>query len=126
MIPMSSAVSWDWVSCHGGVWIVGGMRVVVRGGRGDFEGGGEGFLNETGRLGLGARQFGESERLGRLWGGSLCGGESLQSLEGRVWGSQDLQEVRTSLQSAGGTYRGGPLWFEPVGPRFRTGLVTVT
>jgi hypothetical protein len=23
MIPMSSAVSWDWVSCHGGIWIVG-------------------------------------------------------------------------------------------------------
>jgi hypothetical protein len=93
MIPMSSAVSWDWVSYRGGVWIVGGMWVVGRGGRGDSEGGGEGFLNDAGRLGLGACQLGESEHLGRLWGGSLCGGGSLQSLEGRVWGSRDLQEV---------------------------------
>jgi hypothetical protein len=69
------------------------MWVVVRGGRGDSEGGGEGFLNDAGQLELGACQFGESERLGRLWGGSLCGGGSLQSLEGWVWGSRDLQEV---------------------------------
>jgi hypothetical protein len=102
------------------------MWVGVRGGRGNSEGGGEGLLNEVGRLGLGARQFGESERLGRLWGGSLCGGRSLQSLEGQVWGSRDLQEVRTLLRSAGGTYRGGPSWFEPAGPRLRMGLVAIT
>ena len=63
------------------------MQVGVRGGRGDSDGGGEGFLNDVRRLGLGARQFGESKHLGRLWSGSLCGGRSLQSLEGQVWGS---------------------------------------
>jgi hypothetical protein len=101
------------------------MEVGVRGGGGD-SGGGEELLNDAGRLGLGARQFGESESLGRFWGGSLCGGGSLQSLDRQVWGSRDLQGVRTSLRSAGGTYRGGPLWFEPAGPWFRTGLVAVT
>ena len=69
------------------------MWVGVRGGGGDSGGGGEGLLKEVGRLGLGVHQFGESKCLGRLWGGSLCGGGSLQSLDGQVWGSQDLQGI---------------------------------
>ena len=51
----------------------------------DWGGGGDGLRKEAGRLGLGARQSGESEGLGLL-GRSLCGGESLQSFEEWVLG----------------------------------------
>jgi hypothetical protein len=52
-------------------------------GGGDW-GGGEGFLKEVWRLGLGARQSGESEGLGFGVKGSIWGGRSLCSLD--WWG----------------------------------------
>jgi hypothetical protein len=65
--------------------IFGGIRGVGHGGLisgvgGDW-GSGEGFRNVAGRLGLGARQFGLSERFGFWVGRSLWGGGSLQLLE---------------------------------------------
>jgi hypothetical protein len=114
-IPIILVVSRDWVSCRRGIWIIsGGCR-----------GSGEGFLKEAGRLGLGACQFGESERFGLGFGGSTWGGGSLQSAEGWDSGSRDLQEVRSSLWSAGGTYHCGLSSFERIRLRFRAGLVAV-
>jgi hypothetical protein len=51
------------------------------GGVGDDWGGGEWLWNEAGRLGLGACQFGLSERFRPRSEDSLWGGGSLQSLE---------------------------------------------
>src|ERR1700690_954373 len=103
MIPMSSEVSWDWVWCRGGTWTVSGVCNGLVEGVGDW-GGGEGFLNEIGRLGLGARQFGLSERVGLWTEGSLWGGGSLQPSEWPGLGRLDLWEVLLSSRSAGGTY----------------------
>jgi hypothetical protein len=92
MIPISLVVSWDWVSCCRGIWIVSGGCKGLAEGVGDWESG-EGFLKEAGQLGLRMHQFGESEHFGGLSDRSLCGGGSLQSLEVLVWFSWDLQEV---------------------------------
>jgi hypothetical protein len=53
----------------------------LMGGVGGNWGGGEGLQNVAGRLGLGACQFGLSERFGFRARGSLWGGGSLQLLE---------------------------------------------
>jgi len=49
-------------------------------------GGGERLQYEVGQLGLGVCQFGESEHLRGLCGGSLWGGRSLQASEWHRWG----------------------------------------
>ena len=117
-IEMSSRSSGELVLCCWGIGCtLGGCSGLAVGVSGDW-GGGEGFRKEAGRLGLGACQFGESERLGLLADGSLWGGRSLQSPKGLGLGSWDLQDVRLPSRSAGGMYRGGPLPFELVGARF--------
>ena len=70
--------------------------------------GGEGLRNDVGRLGLGARQFGLSERLGFRTERSLWGGGSLQPSEWPGLDRLDRRDVPLSSRSAGGTYRGGP------------------
>jgi hypothetical protein len=62
----------------------------LTGGVGGDWGGGEGLRNVAGRLGLGARQFGLSERFGFRAKGSLWDGGSLQLLELLDQGFWDL------------------------------------
>jgi len=77
--------------------VLGSLRELVV-----TEGGGDGLRNEAGRFGLGARQFGLSERFQPRVGRSLWGGGSLQSPE--WWGLDfwDLWEVLLLPRSAGG------------------------
>ena len=89
-------------------------------------GGGDRLQHEVGRLGLGARQFGKSERLGGLCSGSLCGGGSLRASRGHGVRCWDLYGVSPSLQRAGGMYRGGPLCVARVVARTRSQWVAVT
>ena len=83
-------------------------------------------MNEIGRLGLGARQFGLSERVGLWTEGSLWGGGSLQPSEWPGLGRLDLREVPLSSRSAGGTYRGDPSRSTRVVVRKRARRVAVT
>ena len=85
MSDTSSKVSWDPVYCFGGIKGISGHRGLVGGVGGDW-GSGEELRNEMGRLGLGARQFSESEGFGFGAEGSLWGGGSLQLSEWQEWG----------------------------------------
>ena len=106
MTDTSSKVSRDSVWRFGGVKsILGGYDGLIGGAGSDWRGG-EGFLNEVGQLGLGARQFGLSERFGLRAEGSLWGGGSLQPSEWPGLGRLDLWEVPLSSRSTGGTYQG--------------------
>ena len=80
MSEMSSKVSRDSVWFFGGIRGILGHSGLTGGVDGDW-GGGEGHWNVVGQLGLGARQFRLSERLGFRARGSLWGGGSLQLLE---------------------------------------------
>ena len=60
MIEMSSEVIRDLVWCFWGIGGILGHNELV-GEAGGNQGGGDGLRNETGQLGLGGRQFGESE-----------------------------------------------------------------
>ena len=72
----------------------------VYGGEGEC---GSGVLKETGQSGLGARQFGESERFGAGLGEPACGSGSLRYSEWLGLGLRDPREVLLSPRSAGGT-----------------------
>src|SRR5882724_13702108 len=92
MIETSLETTRDSVWCFGGIGGISEHNGLMSGVGGDW-GGGKGLRHEVGRLGLGARQFGESERLGGLCGGSLCGGGSLQPSEWLGLDRFDLWEV---------------------------------
>jgi hypothetical protein len=90
MIEMSSEVIQDSVWC---CWGIGRVWSGLVGEAGGDRGGGEGFQKEVGRLGLGARQFGLSERFRLRARGSLWGGGSLQPSEWPGLGRPDPLDV---------------------------------
>jgi hypothetical protein len=114
MSAISSEPSSDSRWCCGVAGGISGQNERVGEAGGEFAGGvggwgdAGGLRNVMGWLGLGVRQFGLSECLGRLCRGSLCGGGSLRTSWDHGTRRWDLWGVSPSLQRVGGTYRGGP------------------